>query len=200
MQRAVQTGDFSVIVIGASAGGVPALKQLFAGLPHDLQAAIFVVLHFPSSRTSYLPEILSKVGPLKAHHVIATEEIRAGEVYIACPNRHLVIEEGLVLATTAPKENRHRPAINPLFRSAAWAFGSRVIGVVLSGILDDGTAGLWEIKRHGGKAVVQSPTDADHPQMPQNAIANVDVDYVVPIGKMADVLASLCKCETAHEY
>ncbi|HKV46977.1 MAG TPA: chemotaxis protein CheB [Candidatus Acidoferrales bacterium] len=194
------TGDFSVIVIGASAGGVPALKQLFESLPPDLPAAIFVVLHFPSSGTSYLPEILSKLGPLKAHHVIATEEIRAGEVYVAPPNRHLEVDEVSVAATTAPKENRNRPAINPLFRSAARAFGPRVIGVVLSGILDDGTAGLWEIKRHGGKAVVQSPADADHPQMPQSAIANVDVDYVVPIDKMADILASLCKCETAHEY
>lgn len=193
-------GDFSIIVIGASAGGVPPLKQLFASLPPDLPAAIFVVLHFPSSSTSYLPEILSKVGPLKAHHVIGTEEIRPGEVYVASPNRHLMIEDGSVIASTAPKENRNRPAINPLFRSAAWAFGPRVIGVVLSGILDDGTAGLWEIKRHGGKAVVQSPADADHPQMPQSAIANVEVDYVVPIDKMADVLASLCKCETAHEY
>ncbi len=191
------TGDFSVIVIGASAGEVPPLKQLFASLPFDLPAAIFVVLHFPASSTSYLPEILSKVGPFKAHHVTASEKIRPGEIYVASPNHHLVIENDSVLATTAPKENRHRPAINPLFRTAARSYGSRVIGVILSGILGDGTAGLWEIKRQGGKAVVQSPKDASHPQMLESAIAHVDVDYVVPIAQMADVLASLCKCETA---
>jgi two-component system chemotaxis response regulator CheB len=116
---------------------------------------------------------------------------------VAPPNRHLVVEDGSSNVIASPKENRTRPAINPLFRTAAAAYGPRVIGVILTGVLDDGTAGLWEIKRRGGIAIVQSPDEALHPQMPQSAIANVDVDYTAPLDEIADLITSLCKCEKA---
>ena len=196
-KRAATNGDVSVIVIGTSAGGVQALKTLFRDLPGDLPAAILIVLHVNPMSASHLPEILNSVGPLRAHHVEGPEPIEAGRVYVAPPNRHLVLEDGSAVVNTAPKENRTRPAINPLFRSAAQVYGPRVIGVVLSGALDDGTAGLWEVKQRGGVAIVQSPEDAVHPQMPCSAIANVDVDYTVPVGEMAELITSLCKCETA---
>ena len=195
----MRNGDFPVIVIGASAGALEPLKTLFAELPADLNAAIFVVLHVAASGKGFLPDILNKAGHLYAHHVRTSDSIRPGEVYIAPPNQHLVIEDHTALATSAPKENHARPAINPLFRSAALAYGSRVIGVILSGTLDDGTAGLWEIKRRGGTSIVQSPEDASYPQMPNSAIAHVDVDHIVPVSEMAKLLNLLCKSESAHE-
>lgn len=194
-------GEFSVIAIGASAGGVEALKELFASLPSDIPAAIFVVLHLPPSGPSHLPEILNRVGPLQTHHLITTAEIiRPQEVYIAPPDRHLIVEDGSAFAVTSPKENRHRPAVNPLFRSVALSYGARAIGVILTGALDDGTAGLWEVKRRGGRSVVQSPDEALYPQMPKSAIDHVEIDYVVRIREMAELLTSLCKSETEHEY
>jgi two-component system chemotaxis response regulator CheB len=190
-------GGFAVVVIGASAGGVEALSELFRQLPGDLPAAFLVVLHIGPFSPSRLPEILNNAGQLPAHHVTMAERIEPGKVYVAPPNRHLVVEDGSSNVIAAPKENRTRPAINPLFRTAAAAYGPRVIGVILTGVLDDGTAGLWEIKRRGGIAIVQSPAEALHPQMPQSAIANVDVDYTASLEEIADLITSLCKCEKA---
>lgn len=184
-----------VIVIGASAGGVEALVALFKDLPGRLSAAMFVVLHTTPTGYSRLPDILSRQTNLSAHFAQDQEKVNLGTVYVAPTNRHLMLQDRKVLVTTAPRENRNRPAINPLFRTAAEAYGSRVIGVVLTGLLDDGTAGLWEIKRRGGIAVVQAPEDAAYPQMPANAIANVDVDHIVAIREMAALLVSLCRCE-----
>jgi two-component system chemotaxis response regulator CheB len=194
---APSNGNFPIIVIGASAGGVEALSTLVRHLPGDLPAAVMVVLHVGPFSPSRLPQILNSAGPLPAHHVMAAECIEPGKIYVAPPNRHLVVEDGTSDVIAAPKENRTRPAINPLFRTAAAVYGPRVIGVILTGVLDDGTAGLWEIKRRGGIAIVQSPDDALHPQMPQSAIANVDVDYTVPVKEIAAVITSLCKYETA---
>jgi len=179
-----------VIVIGASAGGLSALKILFRAFKADLPAAIFVVLHVPRER-SVLPSILQLETPMPVAHAVDSEEIRAGRVYVAPPDRHLLIESGHVHLSVGPRENRSRPAINPLFRSASLAYGPRVIGVILSGILDDGTAGLWEIKRRGGIAVAQLPDDAEQKQMPKSAIMNVHVDYQVPIREMGALLTSL---------
>lgn len=184
-----------VIVIGASAGGVEALMRLFQELPTGMAAALFVVLHTAPTGQSRLPQILNRQGPLPAHFAEDQERVNFGEIYVAPSNRHLMLEHRKVLVTSAPKENRNRPAINPLFRTAAEAYGPRVIGVILTGLLDDGTAGLWEIKRRGGITVVQSPEDAAYPEMPQNAIANVEVDHVVALHDMADLLISLCQCE-----
>ena len=184
-----------MIVIGASAGGVEALAALLQGLPTGLAAALFVVLHTDPSGQSRLPQILNLRGQLRAHFAQDQETVNLGEIYVAPSNRHLMLEDRKVLVTAAPKENRNRPAINPLFRTAAEAYGRRVVGVVLTGLLDDGTAGLWEIKRRGGVTVVQSPEDAAYPEMPESAIANVEVDHVVPLHDMASLLISLCQCE-----
>lgn len=181
----------NIIVIGASAGGFEALKKLAAGLPRDLQASLFIVWHMSPDVRGVLPQVLGRVGALEATQAYDGEPIVPGRIYAAPPDRHLLIERGKVRVTRGPKENRFRPAVDPLFRSAAYAYGNRVIGVILSGALDDGTAGLWMVKHHGGVAIVQDPLDAEVPSMPQNALREVEVDYVVPITEMADLLVRL---------
>ena len=147
-----------VIVIGTSAGGIEAMKALAGGLSPDLKAALLVVLHMGANGLGILPEILERAGPLPAANARDGEAIRPGRIYVAPPDHHLLLEpSGHVRLSRGPKENRFRPAVDPLFRSAAHAFGPRVIGVVLTGFLDDGTAGLWAIKARGGTAVVQHP-------------------------------------------
>jgi two-component system, chemotaxis family, protein-glutamate methylesterase/glutaminase len=180
-----------IVVVGASAGGIQALKRLAAGLPEDFPASMFIVLHMASDRTSILPQILSKETKLPVTFAQEKEPIRAGHIFIAPPNYHLLIEQDHMHLASGPREHFSRPAINPLFRSAAHAYGGRVIGVILSGRLDDGVAGLWEIKRRGGLAVVQDPAEAEHPSMPASALENVEVDYTVEIGAMPPLLSRL---------
>lgn len=188
-----------IIVIGASAGGIEALQKLCAALPRGLPTAFFVVLHVDPFAKSYLPQILNRTGPLKAIHAEDSAPIRQGHIYVAPPNRHLLIENGHIHLSRGPKENRHRPAINATFRSAALAYGSRVVGVVLSGALDDGTAGLWEIKRRGGIAIVQDPMEALFPDMPQSALNNVAVDYIQSVNELAPLLTRLVTEEAPVE-
>lgn len=180
-----------IIVIGASAGGVGALMELAGGLPADLAAAVFVVLHVAPYAPSYMPEILGRAGPLVAVHPEDGEGIRRGRIYVAPPDHHLLLEREVVRVTRGPKENRFRPSIDALFRSAAYVHGPRVIGVVLSGALDDGTSGLWTVKRLGGVAVVQEPVEAPFPEMPLSALRQVEVDHTVDISTMAPLLAHL---------
>ncbi|HWP41914.1 MAG TPA: chemotaxis protein CheB [Blastocatellia bacterium] len=180
-----------IVVVGASAGGVEALGTLVSGLPEDLPAAIFVVLHVPDNGTSVLPSILNRRGPLPASHAVDGQEIRHGQIYVAPPDSHLVIKRGHLRLTRGPKENGHRPAVDPLFRTAARSYGRRVAGVVLSGTLDDGTAGLAAIKERGGLAIAQSPDTALYPGMPLSAIENVQVDYILPVSEIAPLLAQL---------
>ena len=180
----------SIIVIGASAGGVEAIRTVVAALPRDLNAAVFVTLHIGAHRSD-LPWLLSPAGPLAARHPAHGDVIEAGHIYVAPPDHHMVVEDGCIGLTKGPRENRARPAIDPLFRSAARAFGSRVTGVILSGGLNDGTAGMIEIKARGGTAVVQDPLDAFTPNMPSSVIANVEVDYVVPVSAIEALLARL---------
>ena len=180
-----------VIVIGASAGGVEALITLVGSLPADLPAAIFLVLHIPAQSPSLLPDILNRVGPLHALHPVDGQTIQYGHIYVAPPDHHLMIEEGIVRVIRGPKENRHRPAIDPLFRSAARTYGTRVVGIILTGSMDDGTAGLLAIKRRGGKTIVQDPQDALFSSMPQSAIAHVEVDHVMPLSDMGPLLTQL---------
>lgn len=186
-----------IIVIGASAGGVETLKQLASALPEDLPAAIFVVLHVAPEGPGYLPGILEGAGPLRASFAENGERFASGRIYVAPPDQHMLIEPGRVRIFRGPKENRHRPAIDPLFRSAAWAYGPRVIGVILSGTLDDGTSGLWAVKSCGGLAVVQDPADALYGEMPSNALACVQADHVPPLEEIALLLAELARTPAA---
>jgi two-component system chemotaxis response regulator CheB len=156
-------------------------------LTEDLPAAVFVVLHTGAHR-SILPDLLSRAGPLRADHAFDGCPIENGRIYVAPPDHHLVVVPGHVHVTRGPKENNARPSINTLFRTAANAYGSRVAGVVLTGALNDGTVGLWEIKRHGGIAIVQNPSEAVAPQMPLSAIQNVEIDHTVSLADMGRLL------------
>ena len=181
----------NIIVIGASAGGVYALKNLVASLPADFDASIFVVLHISPHSPSYLPDILTAAGPLVAVHPKDGEPVLHGRIYIAPPDHHLLIEYDQVVVKKGPKENRFRPSIDALFRSAAYTYGPRVIGVVLTGMLDDGTSGMWSVKRLGGLTIVQEPEDAMYSSMPDSVLNHVKVDYCVPISSMASLLTRL---------
>lgn len=189
----MSTAHRDLIVVGASAGGVEALCSLVAGLPADLPAAVAVVLHMPAGGTSALPVILGRSGPLPA--VFAGSGMRAarGRIHVAPPDHHLlVVEDGFALSH-GPTENGHRPAVDALFRSAAVARGPRVTGVILSGVLDDGVAGLAAIRARGGAVVVQDPADALYSGMPDNALRHVGADHVLPAGELGPVLAELAR-------
>ncbi|MGF6928848.1 two-component system chemotaxis response regulator CheB [Chitinophaga sp. W2I13] len=181
----------NIIVIGASAGGFEAIKTITSALPPDFPAAIFIVWHISAEVTGVLPRIINKQKRLPATNAVDKEPVKSGHIYVAPPDRHLILEKGFMRVTRGPKENRFRPAVDPLFRSAAYAYGSRVIGIILSGALDDGTAGLWYIKQRGGLAIVQAPEDAEVPSMPQHAIQEVAVDHVVPVSGIARLLVKL---------
>jgi two-component system chemotaxis response regulator CheB len=184
-----------IIVVGASAGGVEALGQMFGTLPADLAASLFVVHHFPPFGRSMLPSILSRRGPLRAEHARDGEPIRPGQIYVAPPNYHMLVRRGRLRLARGPRENGHRPAIDPLFRTAALSYGLRVVGVVLSGTLDDGTTGLQVIKQRGGVAIVQDPEDALYAGMPRSALEKVAVDHVAPASRLGALLARLAQEE-----
>jgi two-component system chemotaxis response regulator CheB len=180
-----------VIVIGASAGGVDALSTVVGGLPADLPAPVLVVLHVTPRGKSVLPQILTSRGRMPAHHALDGEPLVAGHVYVAPPDRHLAIEDGVVRLNAGPRENGVRPALDPLFRSAADVYGPGAVGVVLSGTLDDGTAGLIAIKRRGGVALVQDPDEAMFPSMPASAVRLANPDYVAPLEKLPELLVTV---------
>jgi len=180
-----------LVVIGASAGGIDAIRTIIAGIPETLPAAVCIVLHMSPTSPGLLPEILDRAGLVRVTTAFDGQRLEAGRVYLAAPDRHLLVEPGKLRVTKGPREHRFRPAIDPLFRSAAQVFGPNAIGVILTGSLDDGTAGLWTIKRLGGIAVVQDPSDALYASMPLSAVRNVDVDYVVPVSRIPSLLAEL---------
>lgn len=182
-----------IIVIGASAGGVEALVKVVKALPRDVPAAFFIVLHIPADSPSLLPDILSRSGHLPAIHPEDGMRIDYGTIYVAPPDNHMMIEYDKIRVVRGPRENRHRPAVDPLFRSAALAYGSRVIGVILTGGMDDGTAGLLAVKRNGGIAMVQDPQKALYPGMPGSALAHVEVDFVLPLSDIGSQLAQLVR-------
>jgi two-component system, chemotaxis family, protein-glutamate methylesterase/glutaminase len=180
-----------MIVIGASAGGVEALTALVGGLPAHLPASVFIALHIPPSRRSRFPTILNRSGRLIAFHPVDNAVIEYGCISVAPPDHHMVIEDGRVRIVSGPTEHRERPAIDPLFRSAAQIYGPRVVGVVLTGMRTDGTAGLLAVKQRGGVAIVQDPDEARYPDMPRSALAHVAVDYTLPLSRIAPLLIRL---------
>jgi two-component system, chemotaxis family, protein-glutamate methylesterase/glutaminase len=188
-----------IIVMGASAGGIETLRTIVGGLPAEFPACVFIVVHSGSDAPGILDRILQRSAVLPTVMARDKERFHPGKIYIAPPDHHLLIERGQICLTRGPKENRFRPAIDPLFRSAAYVYGPRVIGVVLTGGLDDGTAGLWSIKHLGGTAVVQDPNDALFPSMPINALRYVEVDHTVTAAEIAPLLVELNATETKEK-
>ncbi len=183
-----------IIVVGASAGGVRALPALASQLSPDFPAPVLVVQHI-GSHPSILPRLLMREGPLAASHAEDGEPVEPGRIYVAPPDHHMLVDGDVIRLSRGPKEHHARPAIDPLFRSAAVSRGPAAIGVVLTGLLDDGTAGLQSIKRCGGTAVVQDPADAERPSMPASALRYVDVDHCVPLAAMGGLLHLLARKE-----
>lgn len=180
-----------IIVIGASAGGVEALSKLVSLLPANLPASLFVVMHFPAQGTSILPQILNRYTTLPAHHALDQEPIQPGQIYVVPPNCHLLLRPGYVYLSRGPREHGHRPSIDALFRSAARAYGSRVVGIILSGTMDDGSAGVIVIKDRGGITMVQDPKEALFSGMPRSAIETTKVDHILTLTEIASQLTRL---------
>jgi two-component system, chemotaxis family, protein-glutamate methylesterase/glutaminase len=191
--QAIRSSVQDIIVVGSSAGGVEAVSLLLSGLPKDLGAAVLVVQQTPGHSPSELAEMLSRRSTLPVAIPANGEPIIPGRVYLAPPNQHLMVQRGTILLGNGPKENRARPAIDVLFRTAAHAYGPRVIGVVLSGVLNDGTSGLMSIKTHGGKSIVQDPQEAVFDGMPRSAIALTQVDHILKAAEIGTLLGSLVK-------
>ncbi len=183
-------GVRDIVVIGASAGGIEVLLRLVRDLPRDLPASIFIVVH-QGPRAGYLAEMLGRNGALPTLNGTNKHRFAAGHIYVAPANYHMTLKNRHIHLTVGPTVNRHRPAIDLLFESAAQGYGKRVIGVVLSGHFDDGTAGLAAIKQHGGIAVVQDPEEAYAPDMPRNAARHVKVDYCLPAAEIAPLLVKV---------
>src|SRR5215475_14030683 len=178
-----------IVVIGASAGGLVALREIVEALPRDLPAAVFIVMHSTADFGSQLADILAGWGALPAHAAVHGERIRPGQIYVAPNDNHLTLHRDFVRVTRGPKENGHRPAVDPLFRTAARMYGNRVVGVVLTGNLSCGTEGLMAVKASGGVAIVQS--DPEYTGMPRSARLHVDIDHAVPLSSIAEVLQRL---------
>ncbi len=182
-----------IIVIGGSSGATAPLKDILGRLPPDLPAAVFVVLHIPARGIGILRTVAAAAGKLPVRQAENGLKIENGQVYLAAPDHHLMVMEGHLMLGRGPRENMVRPAIDPLFRSAALYYGPRVIGVVLSGLLSDGAAGLGAIKRCGGLALVQDPADAIADEMPQRALETITADLCVPGSRIGDVLSDLVR-------
>jgi two-component system chemotaxis response regulator CheB len=188
-----------IVVVGGSAGSLDPLRTLLAELPATLPAAIFVVVHRPAHSHSNLCEILARGSSLSVRDACDGEPLAHGSVYVAPADHHLVLKQDRMLLTQTPRENQFRPAVDVLFRTAAVCFGSRVIGVILSGALDDGTAGLSAIKRCGGVAIVQAPSDAAYTEMPASAIRNVSVEHIIPAREIAHMIRQVVEQPSGPE-
>lgn len=187
-----------LFVVGASAGGVQALQQLAAALPADFSAPLLVVLHI-GSHPSILPQLLCAAGPLPARHAVQGQPLHSGCITVAPPDHHMLVVGDTIQLTRGPKEHHARPAIDPLFLSAALSHGTGVVGVVLTGSLDDGTPGLQAIKQAGGVTVVQNPSDALEPSMPLSALRHVEVDHCVSLAELPKLLCSLADLPVTAE-
>lgn len=182
--------DSAIVVIGASYGGIEALLRISAELPPELNAAVFITLHI-GAHPSHLPSLWNSYGELSAAHAEDGQPIVPGWVYIAPPDHHLLVHRHHIRLSRGPRENWARPAIDPMFRSAAKTYGPRVIGAILTGRLNDGTAGLYEIKARGGTTVVQDPADAACSEMPASALAHVGPDHCVALAHIPELLVNL---------
>jgi two-component system, chemotaxis family, protein-glutamate methylesterase/glutaminase len=185
-----------IVVIGGSAGSIKALKEILQRLPSDFSASILVVIHLADDFPGFLDTNLARWSPLPVSHPEDREQIRRGHVYVARPNFHLTVEDGVMRMQRGPRENRHRPAIDPLFRTAARTYGSRVIGIVLSGLDDDGSAGLYAVKQRGGLAIVQDPREAEFDVMPRRALGYATPHYVL---NARDIALNLVRLVNADE-
>ncbi|HTG42923.1 MAG TPA: chemotaxis protein CheB [Verrucomicrobiae bacterium] len=190
-RRKAAGGKHPLVVTGASSGGIEALHHLLPQLPRDFQAAVLVVVHIAASSPNLLDQVLAKHSLMPVRDARDGELIKPGNIYVAQPDLHLTVEQDHLRLIHGPKENRHRPAIDPLFRSVAWQYAERAIGLLLTGNLNDGTAGLWAIKNSGGRTIVQDPAEAAYPDMPYSAITEVRVDHIVPIQAIAPLLQKL---------
>lgn len=186
----------NIVIIGTSKGGIDALKVIVSSLPSNLAAAVFIVLHTGAHR-SRLPQILGETSRLPVRHAVDHEPIRAGTVLIAPPDYHLLLEKTRVHLSHSAKENYARPAVDPLFRSAASHHGQQVIGIILTGDLDDGTVGLQAVKAHGGRAIVQDPAEAMAPDMPASALQFVNVDACLPLHDITPALLAMLQQPTS---
>ncbi|MCC6492845.1 MAG: chemotaxis protein CheB [Pirellulales bacterium] len=187
-----------IIVVGGSAGGIEAASDVLRGIPPTIPAALFIVIHSAQNSPSFIADILSRSAPLPVRYAEDREPIELGKIYVAPTDRHLIIKPGEMRVIRGPKENNFRPAIDPLFRSAAYTYGPRVIGVVLSGLLDDGAHGAQIIKRQGGATVAQAPEDAQQPSMPLAAIERVGVDRVLAAESIGPALIELASSNGHH--
>lgn len=188
-----------MIVIGTSAGGLEALTRVLQDLPADLPATLCVVQHIPATHASLLPKILNRSCTLPAQHPADGSVIQPGNIYVAPPDHHMLVRQQHLHVIRGPRENGFRPAIDATLRTAAQAYGPRVVGVILTGMLDDGTAGLLAVKRYGGTAIVQNPEEALYPDMPMNACRYVKVDTVLSLGEIAAELLRLAHTPIVEE-
>jgi len=189
-----------VVVIGGSSGSLEVIKSVLAKLPRNFSASVYVVMHTAPDAPALLADILDRAGPLPAANALQGERPKPGRVYVAPPDHHLLLEPNRIRLSRGPKENRFRPAVDPLFRTAAAVYGPRVIGVIVCGGLDDGRAGLDTVKRLGGISIIQDPREAEIPSMPESAARSVEIDHCVPAREIAPLLVSLTTSDTeAHE-
>jgi two-component system, chemotaxis family, protein-glutamate methylesterase/glutaminase len=182
-----------IVVIGASAGGLEAIRQILGSMPRDLDAALLIVLHTASRTGSFLPNVFERACQLPVCHPRDGAVIERGQVYVAPPGFHMIVEDGVLRVVQGPRENLQRPAVDPLFRSAAAAYGPRVIGVILTGMLDDGTAGLMVVRASGGEAIVQDPETALYPGMPKSALEHVPDARSVPLHQISSLLLEMIR-------
>lgn len=184
-----------IIAIGGSAGSGAVLRQLFSQLPGDLPASLFVVTHVPSTSAGYLADSLDGLGPIRVSQAIEGQPVERGCAYVATPGRHLLLVDNVIRLGDGPRENMVRPAIDPLFRSAAYSYGGRAVGVVLSGMLNDGASGLVAIEQCGGTTIVQHPLDAEADQMPRAALEAVEADHVTNSEGLAGLISELARSD-----
>ena len=187
-----------IFVVGGSAGSTTPLKELVAGLPGDFPGSLFITTHIPSTHQSYLPELLSQIAKIPVRCAVDGQPIEPGQAYVAASDRHLLLIDSTVRLGYGPRENMSRPAIDPMFRSAALTYGPRAVGVILSGMLDDGASGLFSIKQAGGTAVVQRPLDAQYDEMPRAALEAVDADYVASANDLATLVNEVAGLEAGE--